>query len=459
MKIKIKDLFVRVALICVIIAMIASAVSCGIEETEEESTQVPEPTTIEIPVFADDVAFGQKITSDKVTTKVISIAALSETMVTNVDEVVGMYAGVPLYKGDFAYKGKLAKKRPTDSVNEGTVEKSKNKYIDVSIFIEPNTGKDVYPALQKLVDEHKYRTIYFPDGEYLISEPIKTSAAAMNSTSFYLSDNAVIKATDNWKGGNDALIKLGGAEAKNDISTPGSNYHFIGGILDGNGVARGISLDSGRESLVSKVKIINCTVGIYIPTGVNSESSDMDLEDIDIIGLGDKSKGIVAIGCDNNFVDIRISRVRTGVETSNGNFFRGVSVKLDTADADMMQYEGTVAFSTTGMNWYHSCSSENMQTAFWIRNNNQTVIKDFSFRWTAALGDQIAFDAPNGFNAGCSTGIIDFFDGTTKNYILKSNENITGWLVDVIADTELCSEEDYKKAFKASIVGEGEENE
>lgn len=459
MKLKIKEIFIRVALLCVIAAMLVSAVSCGVEDVKEDSTAETEPTTIEVPVFAEDVAFGQKITSNKVTTKVISVDAVSDTMVTKVDEVVGKYASIPLYKGDFAYKGKLVNRRPTDSVNEDTVEKSKNKYIDASIFIEPNSGKDVYAAIQKLVDEHKYRTIYFPDGEYLISEPIKTSAAAMNSTSFYLSDNAVIKASDDWKGGNDALIKLGGAEAKNDISTPGSNYHFIGGILDGNGVARGISLDSGRESLVSKVKIINCTVGIYIPSGVNSESSDMDLEDIDIIGFGDKSKGIVAIGCDNNFVDIRISNVRTGVETSNGNFFRGVSVKFDTSNADKMQYDGTVAFSTTGMNWYHSCSSENMQTAFWIRNDSQTVIKDFSIRWTAALGNQIAFDAPNNFNAGCSTGIIDFFDGTTENYILKVEGNVTGFLTDVIADTELCCEEDYKKAIVAQTSGEREETE
>ena len=455
MKLKIKDLFVRIALICVIIAMVASAVSCTTEKKEEESTKAPKPTTIEIPVFADDVAFGQKITSDKVTTATVSISALSSTMVTSVDEVVGMYASAPLYKGDFAYKGKLANKRPTESLDVSEIEKTRNKFIDVSPIIKPNSGLDVYAALQKLIDNNTHRTIYFPDGEYIISKPLMTSAAAPSSTSFYLSDNAVIKASDDWKGGNDALIKLGAAEAKNEIKIAGSNYYFIGGILDGNGKAKGISLDSGRESLVSKVKIINATVGIYIPEGVNNKSSDMDIEDIDIIGCGSTSKGIVAIGLDNNFTDIRISNVRIGVENSGGNFFRGVSVRLDTDQLKTTAYEGTTAFTNVGVGWFYSCSSENMQTGFVLNGSSTPMVKDFSIRWTEARGAQTAFTSNSAFSAYCSNGIIDFFDDSTENSILKATTGSKrGILLDVIADTELCDEENYKNIWVSSKVGE-----
>lgn len=454
-----KNIFIRLLAILVVAMMLVSAVSCTTEKSSEteadtnSETETEAPKTIEVPILAADVEFGKKITSDKITTKTISSKAVSETMVTSVDDVVGKYATVALYKGDFVYKGKLATKRPTNALDVSEIEKTRNKFIDVSQFITPNSGLDVYEALQKLIDNNTHRTIYFPDGEYLISKPLKTSAAAASSTSFYLADNAVIKASSDWKGGNDALIKMGGARSENDITTPGSNYYFIGGILDGNGKAKGLSLDSGRESLVSKVKIINATVGIHIPEGVNNKSSDMDIEDIDIIGCGGESKGIVAVGVDNNFTDIRISNVRVGVENGGGNFFRGVSVRLDKNPS----YEGTIAFSTSGASWFYSCSSENMQTGFVTTGGNSSsapLIKDFSIRWTEAKGDQIAFEGRDGFSAKCSNGIIDFFDETTNNMILKATGSKRGIFLDVIADTELCDEENYKTIFVSSKVGE-----
>ena len=454
----IKRIFVRITAVALIAIMLFLSSACTAETPADVQNNTESETeaskTIEIPIFAVDIEFGKKITSDKVTTKTISINAVSSTMVTRVDEVVGKYATAQLYKGDFAYKGKLSSKRPTNALDVSEIEKTRNKFIDVSQFIKPNSGLDVYEALQKLIDNNTHRTIYFPDGEYLISRPLKTSAAAASSTSFYLSDNAVIKASNDWKGGNDALIKLGGAEAKNDITTPGSNYYFIGGILDGNGKAKGISLDSGRESLVSKVKIINTTVGIYIPEGVNNKSSDMDIEDIDIIGCGAESKGIVSVGLDNNFTDIRISNVKIGVENSGGSFFRGISVRLDTENLKTTSYEGSVAFASAGLSWYYSCSSENMQTGFELKGTSTPIIKDFSIRWTEARGAQTAFNALNSFRAVCSNGIIDFFDDTTENSILKSSGTKSGTMLDVIADTDLCDEDNYKSVFRSSKVGE-----
>ena len=455
-----KRIFLRAAAIALSAIMLISMSSC-VADSKNEDAEAGEdlPKTIEIPVFAVDIEFGKKITSDKVTTTTISADAVSSTMVTNIDDVVGMYATSKLYKGDFAYKGKLSTKRPTNALDVSEIEKTRNKYIDVSQFIKPNSGLDVYAALQKLIEENEHRTIYFPDGVYLISQPLKTSAAARASTSFYLSDNAIIKASNDWKGGNDALIKLGAAESKNDITTPGSNYYFIGGILDGSGKARGISLDSGRETLVSKVKIINTTVGIYVADGVNNRSSDMDIEDIDIIGCGGDSKGIVSIGLDNNFVDIRISNVKIGVENTGGSFFRGVSVRLDKEDLKSTSYEGSVAFLSSGISWYYSCSSENMQTGFSLSGNSTPIIKDFSIRWTEARGTQTAFAANNGFYAYCSNGIIDFFDASTENLILKAGNNRgSGKILDVVVDTELCDEEVYKKFFFSSnVIGKEEE--
>ena len=119
-------------------------------------------------------------------------------------------------------------------------------YVVVTDYLEANTGKDVSDAIQKIIDENPMRTIYFPDGEYVISNTLETSAVANKSTSFYFSSNAVLKASDNWNGGRGPLIGLGALDHTNDIMTPGSNFYVIGGIFDGNGESDGITINKGR---------------------------------------------------------------------------------------------------------------------------------------------------------------------------------------------------------------------
>lgn len=412
---------------------------------------------VDVPVLKVDVSEGSKITSSKVTTKKIRADALAATVITDVSEVVGSYATVTLFAGDFVYKGKIANKKPSSSADSADVEKSKSKYLDVSQYVKPNTGQDVYSALQSLIELNPKRTLYFPDGEYIISRPLQLSAEPAKSNSLYLSDNAVIKASAYWSGDNNALITVGvpDEKAQNDITTLGSNYSIIGGILDGNKKATGINLVAGREILVSKVKIVNAIVGINIGYGINSGSSDMDIEDVDIIGFGARSKGIVVSGYDNNFVDIRISDVGTGIQTGNGNFFRGVSVKLTDKVASAINYSNTVGFQINGANnWFYSCSTENVATAFSLGRSSELVIKDFIIRWTKAQGPQTAFKASNRFAAVCSNGIIDFYDDTTENTILSATSISGGMFLDVIADTELCDGSSHKSIFYTSKAGE-----
>lgn len=411
---------------------------------------------IDVPILAEDIEAGSKITTSKVTTKKMRSDAVSISMITSVDEVVGSYTTVKLYKGDFVYKGKISPRRVDNIVSADGVEKTKMKYIDVSQFVEPNTGKDLYEVLQALITNNPKRTLYFPDGEYIISKTLQASGAAAQSTSFYLSDNAVIKASDTWRSTTAPLIRFGEGNTgtENNITVPGSNYSFIGGILDGNRKARGIEFAGGRETLVSKVKIINATVGIYIAEGINSGSSDMDIEDIDIIGYGLNSVGMLIEAYDNNLVDIRISNVAVGVDSINGNFFRGVSVRCDITPESSTWYESTVGFRISGNNWFYSCSSENMATAFEFTSSTEMIVKDFSIRWTKAQGSQTAFKATKSFGAICSNGIIDFFDETTDNAILDASSVTVGKFLDVIADTELCDETFYESVFFTSKVGE-----
>ena len=87
-------------------------------------------------------------------------------------------------------------------------------YLIVTDYVPANTGKDVSDALQKLILDNPNRTIYFPDGEYLLSKPLDTPANPVHSVSLELSAYAVIKATDDWSA-DEALIRLGAAEPFN----------------------------------------------------------------------------------------------------------------------------------------------------------------------------------------------------------------------------------------------------
>ena len=117
-------------------------------------------------------------------------------------------------------------------------------YVVVTDYVQPNTGEDVSDALQALILANPNRTIFFPDGEYLLSKPICTPANPVNAVSLKLSAFAKLKAMDSWTE-KEAVVRMGAAEPYNTIYIPGSNYYFEGGIIDGNGKANGLFGSAG----------------------------------------------------------------------------------------------------------------------------------------------------------------------------------------------------------------------
>lgn len=134
-------------------------------------------------------------------------------------------------------------------------------YVVVTEYINKKNAKDVSDIIQKIIDENPNRTIYFPDGVYIISKPIVTPADPTKSVALQLSNFAVIKAAEGWAH-EEAMIRLGGKDAANNIRTPGSNYYLDGGIIDGSGVAKGVSIDGGRETVIRNTSIKNVVMGI-----------------------------------------------------------------------------------------------------------------------------------------------------------------------------------------------------
>ena len=106
-----------------------------------------------------------------------------------------------------------------------TNEFAKDAFLLVSDYVKPNTGEDVSDALQELILNNPKRVLFFPDGEYIISRPLQTTSEPAQSTSFYFSSGAVLKAADDWKKEDmkNALINFYNAI---EVTLPNDSFYY-----------------------------------------------------------------------------------------------------------------------------------------------------------------------------------------------------------------------------------------
>ena len=284
----------------------------------------------------------------------------------------------------------------------------------------PADGKsDVADQLQALIDAHPNRTLYFPDGVYLLGHPIATPAHPKRSVDLRLSNFAVLKAAESWNSP-EAIVRLGGKDPANDIRTIGSNYGFTGGIVDGSGKANGISIDGGRETQIKDVSIKHTRVGIHIKHGANSGSSDSDIMGVNIVGnRARNSIGVLLEGYDNTLSNMRIADVHIGVEVrSSGNSMRNIHPLYT---CDYTDYEESTGFwDKGGNNWYSFCYSDHFGTGFrTARNVSSTMDSCFCF-WYAAKGQrQLAFRADERFTSLMTNFRVGFHPASATNVVLQ----------------------------------------
>ncbi len=293
-------------------------------------------------------------------------------------------------------------------------------------------GGSVSAQLQRLIDENPNRTLYFPDGEYRLSEPLRTPADPRKSVSLRLDPYAMLVAADDFAG--EALVMLGGKDPYNDTHTPGSNYSLTGGIIDPRGKAKAITIESGRETVVKDVSIKNATVGIHIKHGANSGSSDADISSVNIIGTGAvDSTGLLVEGYDNTFTNIRIGFVYTGVHLkSAGNSLKNIHPLFYSGYDD---YEQSVGFlDEGGDNLYDYCYSDQFCTGFRTAGNQKNVYTNcFTYWYSGDGGRETCFRADRDFNSIVTNMRIGFSDNT-KNCVLKTGGLGYGVFDDPIVD-------------------------
>ncbi|MBR3927622.1 MAG: hypothetical protein IKJ65_01315 [Clostridia bacterium] len=284
--------------------------------------------------------------------------------------------------------------------------------------------REVSDLLQKLIDENPNRTIYLPDGKYVLSKPILTPAHPEKSVSLKLSKYAVIQASRDWKS-DEALIRMGAKHFANDIQTNGSNYSLEGGIIDGMGVSNGVSIDGGRETVIKDVSIKHTKIGLHIKTGANNRSSDADIYGVNIIGNGKiDSVGVLIEGFDNTLSNMRIADVQFGVILkSAGNMLRSIHPLYTCAYED---YQNSCGFwDFAGNNWYDFCYSDHFGISYRNAENVSSIYHNCFCMWYAPKGDKhTVFRADGKFLSSVTNLKVGFHEEFRNNVVLS--EEIPG---------------------------------
>ena len=261
---------------------------------------------------------------------------------------------------------------------------------------------NVTDEIQRVIDNNPNRTIYFPDGEYVIDKPILTPADPQKSVSLKLDDFAIIRASDNWCS-DEAMIRLGGKDPANDIFSCCTNYGLDGGIIDCNGIAKGISIDSGRETYVRNTSIKNAVIGLHIKYGTNSGSSDADIFGINITGTGKRdSTGILIEGYDNTLTNIRIGNVFVGVDiTGGGNILRNIHPLYYINHSSYEYYNDSIGFKNDRTNWFENCYSDQFATGFYTTHGG--VYRDcYAYWYSENETKHISISSENAFDGKIS---------------------------------------------------------
>lgn len=323
-------------------------------------------------------------------------------------------------------------------------------YVVVDV---PHDGvTDVSDAIQTIIEANPNRTLFFPDGVYRLTKPICTPADPERSVSLKLADFAVLQADPAWDSP-EAVVRLGAIYPANNIYKNGSNYSLEGGIIDGNFVANGVSIDGGRETAIRNTSVKHTVIGIHIKHGANSGSSDSDITGVNITGTGKTdSVGVLIEGADNTLTNMRIARVQVGVHIkSGGNALRNIHPLYS---ADYSDYENACAFwDESTNNWYYYCYSDQYGVGFRVKDCCRSFFDGCFVYWYGPKGEvHTAVHAVGKFNALFTNLRVGYKFPELKNILLKVGaEGGRGVLDRVLVREDMLNDDTYKPYLKNGL--------
>ena len=450
------------AMLCLSMLLAAFLVSCNNDAPETPTDTTKTEEKVEVVRLAADIKYGTKVTSSKIEVVSVNKADLPAGTILSKDDVLGKFTTTAMYAGEYFNPKKLADTRPgnvDDDGNEIVVDEKVNfenaGYVIVSDFVKADTGADVYEDIQKLIDKHPNKTIYFPDGVYLISKPIETSADPAKTVSLKLSNYAHFRPTEDWVKG-EPLFKLGAKDMADGIVNEGNHYSLEGGILDGANTADAVWVMNAGDVSLRYISIKSAVVGIHVKGDEEGNGPTVDVHTVNITGSGTlDSIGVVLDSNSNTLTNMRIARNQIAIKlTSNDNFLRNLHPlyifdgKLNPATT----YKDSVAFYDGGKrNFYDNCYNDQFATGFYMVRGNESVFDCcFSFWYNKNYGIHNSFVCEGQFNGTIrftSTDTSHASQGTVCNFLLVGEKGGKGVIDTIFCNPGNLSSDDVTKDY------------
>ncbi len=411
-----KKFFRNIALCMLICLVLAALASCTTTPPTSDGTEAPSSTSesqetkpvesmVEVVRVVQPMKRGEKITAEKITTELVREAVVPLNALRTTEGIAGKYLTADVVKGDYIFPNKLS----STEIKELDI-KEEVSYISVKAFVK--AGADNADEIQKLIDSNPGRTLYFADGTYLLSKPLLISADPSKKVSFELSDYAVIKAADSWSSG-DAMIRIGAKDAQGALS---SGSCIKGGIIDGSGKANGISVEGGRDAVLTNISFKNTATAIVLGAFEGTDARTT-VENSCIIGSGAESSVGISLESNANVVEIvEVNNCETGIKLSGRhNLMRNVHAV----------YSGTAAasrgFDDNGENnSYDYCYAESYAVGFYMGSKVKgSVYTNCYVFWTKDTATQTAFATEGKFLSNIRTCRADFNSSEAKSAYIK----------------------------------------
>ena len=441
-------------LLCLSMLLCGALVSCN---NDPEATL--SGNNVNVVRAKEGIKAGTKITSDKVEVVVMDASVVPDGALSTEGDVVGKFATAQIFAGDFFSAEKISSKKPAVEDDEKEENNELNfadaGYVLVSDYLKPDPKNDASDAIQKLIDENPNRTLYFPDGIYMLSKPIETSADPDKKVSFKFSNYAQFKPMDNWTYG-EPLFKIGAKGEASDEPDAENGVVFEGGILDGNNRADAIWVVGGGNVSIRYSAIKYAVVGIHVKADENGNGPTVDVVTTNIIGSGTLDSVGVILETDNNtLTNMRIAANQICIKLlGDGNFLRNLHplyVFRSGLKAEE-NYVDSIAFYDGGTrNFYDNCYNDQFSTGFYLVEGNRSMFDCcFNYWYTEGYGYHNAFVCEGKFDAVIRMADAEFginSEGIECNFLLVGEEGGSGTIDGAAYKVHKVSERDVAKDY------------
>ena len=343
----------------------------------------------------------QEIIGEYLNTKSLLAFDNVSDMISSENLIEGSYAqtyGFHNLNDGGSKKYKIIKEQNAENVNGRTKINLKHDdlyaiSLDDTINVKEYGAKgdgitDDTEAIQFCIDNFPHRNIYIPNGEYLISSPLKVKTGNEYQVNLILEDNAIIKTNTKI----DSLLEIAkDIQGTYDRYSPYGKMLVQGGVWDATNTTYGIYTTSNRKFTIFKdLYIINVAkYGIYLDRGtIDSMSTDARLFNISISGNGadinPDAVGLYIYGSDNEIDELRIQNIKKGIYCNGGgDFLDNVHITGSYSKNDITpeEYNDTIGIEVYSTIFCNNIYVDTMAQSVVLRDGAFNCNNFFTFYW------------------------------------------------------------------------------